>query len=496
MKRILVAILIAFLAGLTWAVSPDVELLNTACTHLDNLCIENLENLQNVAKAPEAQSGNWQQIKPLLSPLYDQLSGVYFYVLPDGNYYSIALDYTNLNLSDRGYFKPLFSGSDIKGFPIYSRSSGKKSVVFAAPVTDGKKVSGAMGASIYLVDLHSRLNSDIVIPDNYTWFVVDSTGDTILDKEADYIFMNAITQGGESLATAIKTVVKNSSGTVSYELGGLERKAIYQKLPTLDWWMVMAKKQELELKIPEKLELSLQQFVPRLQHNLDDLDAYMRKTIAGKKSKWDKEKNIRKELKKIVRDLPQVVDVAFIDNQGILRYIEPAEYKNFENEDIKDQEQVAGMSKHPEPMFSNGFMAVEGYLANTIGYPLFNKKGKYLGFASLLIRPELMVAKLIKDSHVPEDLELWIMQPDGMIIYDQDAVEIGKMLFSDPIYSEYETLLELGKKIIAEQQGKGQYVYQLSGKQQNVVKTATWDTVQLHSKEWRVVITQPEKEQN
>ncbi len=491
MKKLLIIALLVTFTCMVYA--SDQEVLDQATRHLDNLCKQTLENLQTVAKSAEAKSGNWPEIKPLLAELYEKLPGVYFYVLPNGNYYSIALDYTNLNLSDRGYFKPLFSGNYIKGFPIYSRSSGKKSVVLAAPVIVDKKVRGGMGASIFLEDLHSRLNKDFTIPDSYTWFVVDSEGTTLLDKEADYIFMNALTQGSESLSQAIKTVVKNNNGSITYELGRLQRKASYQKLPTLDWWMIMAERQESELKTSPKLELSLQRFVPVLQAALDETDAYMRTTLAGRKHKLNKEKNIRPVLKKIVRDLPQVVDAAFVDKSGVMRFLEPPEYKNFENVDISTQAHVAAMKMKPAASFSEGFMAVEGYLANDLGYPLLDRKGNYLGYISLLIRPELMIAKLLKDSHIPEDLELCIMQPDGMIIYDQDEIEMGKMLFSAPIYKDYETLLELGKKISAQKQGKGQYVFPVAGNMQKVIKTASWDTVQLHGREWRIVLIQPEK---
>ncbi|MDZ7821883.1 MAG: hypothetical protein U5N26_08760 [Candidatus Marinimicrobia bacterium] len=66
------------------------------------------------------------------------------------------------------------------------------------------------------------------------------------------------------------------------------------------------------------------------------------------------------------------------------------------------------------------------------------------------IRPELLVEPLLRNSKVPEDDELWIMQADGMTVYDQDTEEIGRMmLFSDPAYAHYESLLVLGRKTVA-----------------------------------------------
>ncbi|MBN1276546.1 MAG: hypothetical protein JXA35_03570, partial [Deltaproteobacteria bacterium] len=86
------------------------------------------------------------------------------------------------------------------------------------------------------------------------------------------------------------------------------------------------------------------------------------------------------------------------------------------------------------------------------------------------------------------DFELWIMQTDGQIIYDQDSTEIGRMLFSDSLYAEYETLLKLGKIIAAEKSGVGQYIFEAPGSTEKVIKVATWDTVKLHEREWRVIL--------
>jgi len=80
------------------------------------------------------------------------------------------------------------------------------------------------------------------------------------------------------------------------------------------------------------------------------------------------------------------------------------------------------------------------------------------------------------------------MQPDGMIIYDQDKAEIGKMLFSDPIYAGYGNLLNLGKRIAASPAGEGSYVFLAPALKDKVIKNAVWQTIRLHDREWRVVL--------
>jgi hypothetical protein len=493
MKKLLALILLLGLAGAMWGNGDVEKLLGTACAELERNCAETLSGLRAIAAGESAQKGDWIELKPLLQKLEASIPGVYFLVLPDGNYYSIALDYTNLNLSDRDYFPGLMAGDEIHGWPIYSRSSGKKSALFAVPVMRGGKCAGALGASLFLDDLSASLTGAAAIPEDFTWFVVDRDGKTILDREPEYIFMNALTEGGASLSSAIRQVIAGERGEVGYEIGDIRRQAAYRKLATLDWWMLMARRDIPELRMPDKMDLSLDHFVPRLQRFLQGIDDYLASSLELWQINWDQESEIRAELRRYLADQPLVMEAAFVDARGILKAVEPQDYKNFEGTDISAQSHVLEMLNKREPVFSGGFRTVEGYLAVNISHPVFTPQGKFVGSMNLLLRPELMVSSLIKDISVLENYELWIMQDDGYVVYDQDEEELGKNVLTDPMYREYGTLLELAKKISKDSRGQGQYVYLLAGHGQKGVKTAAWDTVRLRGREWRVVITHPER---
>jgi hypothetical protein len=107
---------------------------------------------------------------------------------------------------------------------------------------------------------------------------------------------------------------------------------------------------------------------------------------------------------------------------------------------------------------------------------------------SAFIRPELLIDPLLEASVVPAGYELWIMQPDGLIIFDQDKDEIGRMLFSDPMYTNYVGLLNLGRRIASDPAGKGSYIFLAAGSKEKVIKNVVWQTVGLHGREWRVVL--------
>jgi hypothetical protein len=493
------AIKAAFLAcvwvGSVWAAEPFDTLttagpettLNAAALQVDSIFVNTLASLELIASTPEAQKGDWPGIKPYLKLLEARLPGIYFFVLPDGNYFSVAKDYTNLNLSNRPYFNSLFAGNPVKGFPIYSRSSGKKSALMAAPIVVGDKVTGALGASVFLDDLHAELNRHFGLPAGYTWFILDAEGNTMLDKERDFIFMNALTQGSKSLREAVSAALKHERGVMQYDLGG-PRHAYYRKLPSMGWLMVLARTEGADVQTPPLLNLSLDRFVPDLQKRLDQIDASLASAIARHEADGKESSGIREMLTSFIEENPDVVDASFVDHKGVLRQIEPADYKNLENLDISAREHVAAMLKTRTPVFSGGFLSFEGFLAVELAHPLHDGDQNFIGSISAFLRPELLIRPLLRKSAIPTDFELWIMQPDGMILFDQDEEEIGKMLFSDALYADYESLLDLGRRIASSPSGKGNYIFNAPGSQEKVIKRTAWRTVRLHDREWRVVL--------
>jgi hypothetical protein len=264
-------------------------------------------------------------------------------------------------------------------------------------------------------------------------------------------------------------------------------------MASIDWWLVIAEKQAEVAKAAPKLEVTLKHFTPKLQKRLKTMDIFLSNFMKNKHNQWDTETSIRTSLDRIMNEYPELVEAAFVDTKGFLRYIEPNEYKNFEGTDISNQEHVIALRKLHAPVFSSGFMSVEGFLAADLAYPVYDKKGVFIGSISLLINPALLIKPILKEIPFAEGYEPWMMQTDGMVVYDPDTEEVGKMLYTDPMYKDYTSLLELGKVISSNRKGSGEYVYQAMGHQEKVVKTCTWDTVSLYGKEWRVVLAHREK---
>lgn len=503
--KTIIALLFSFLiVSSLWAQMPkqritDTDLnttLNGAANHLDSIFTNALTSLELIAAGPEAKSADWKKIKARLEKITPNLPGVYFFVLPDGNYYTVTKDYTKLNLSDRAYFKSLFAGNQVKGYPIYSRSSGKKSAVVAVPIMVDKRVIGALGTSIFLDDLYTQLDRDFAISKNYTWFVLDNKGDTMLDQNNDIVFTNIFMRVNKTMQeTLSQALTTKKSGTIQYDQKGLKY-AYYRKLPNMPWRIILVDTDSSKIQAAPLLNISLKRFVPDLQKRLDTIDDSTSALIKTSNFDINNEVEMRKVLVSILEKNHDVIETAFIDLKGVMRYIEPRDYKNFEGTDISTQEHVATLRKNKIPVFSSSFKAVEGFLAADLAYPVYDSQKNLIGSISVLIRPDLFINSILKKSKIPDDYELWIMQPNGTLIYDQDSDEIGRNLFSDPMYAEYESLLALGKKVASTRSGKGSYLFLAPGSKEKVIKNVIWQSVALHGMEWRVALAYRPYEKN
>ena len=200
--------------------------------------------------------------------------------------------------------------------------------------------------------------------------------------------------------------------------------------------------------------------------------------------------------RKILNDLrkyrPYVIDCSIINADGVKITVEPAEYKQYEGADRSDLPSVVSLLKTKKPVMSNVYHSAENIHAVSIGYPIFSDKGEFLGAVRMLIRHEDFLKPLVEE----EPCKVWIIQKNGLIVYDADPEEIGKNMFSGPMFSPFEDLISFSKTVVSSKSGAGSYSFYVYGsKDKNPVKKiAVWDTAGLYGTEWRVVameITKP-----
>ena len=212
------------------------------------------------------------------------------------------------------------------------------------------------------------------------------------------------------------------------------------------------------------------------------------------KTKPDQEVEIRKRLQQNWKDgSPHVVDSAFIDNQGMMKLIEPGQYSQYEGSDISGQDAVIKMMKTKKQRMGNLFLSVEGIKSVDIEYPVFSDKKQYLGSVSMLIKPDEVIGFVAAPLEKELGVKCWVMQKDGVILYETDAAQIGLNIFTDSRYKNYPELIALGKRMIKEKEGKGFYSFQAQGTKSIVRKKAYWKSIHFFHNDWIAVAYKEEK---
>ncbi len=451
-----------------------------------------LNGLRLLSVTEPVKGGDWETMKPLLLKFAENVQGVVWFVRPDGTYFTAEKGLMEQKLNDRAYFEPLMSGRVILGELVISRSTGKKSAVIAVPVQKDGRVTGAVGASLSLDKMSALVNDTLNLPENMVFYALDDLGRSALHKDPGLLFELPAAQGSGTLTKAAEEMLSKAEGAVVYELKGMSKTVFYKRSALTNWHFALGF-QEPVLRAGKKdagdPEAVLAGLKARIGAALNKIDS----ALAAAAGELNKTGLTGPDAGKILRGLcaanPEVIDCAAVDAKGIMVTVEPGEYKSVEGEDISSQEQVIEIQRTKQPVLSEVFRSVEGFDAADMEYPVFSSDGQFAGAVSVLLRPEFILASVINPALEDLAVEAWLMQKDGRILYDQDHEEIGRMLFENPLYRPFPSLLEIGRKIASDEAGKGSYEFLNRRLEKQVKKETFWTSVGIHGTQWRLVVT-------
>lgn len=209
-------------------------------------------------------------------------------------------------------------------------------------------------------------------------------------------------------------------------------------------------------------------------------------TLSGNVLKSD---HAREVLKKLYGANPYIIDCETVSNKGIMLVVEPPRHNAAEGADISKQAHMVKLFKTHKPVFSGSFRSVEGPNAVAFHYPIFSPDRQFAGSVSALFAPEYLFSSIIEPvaSNLPVDI--FLMQTNGLMIYDMDVKQIGLNVFRDPLFKPFPELIDLAKKVGAANEGSGGYRFYRKVGEKPVTKVAYWRTVAIHGTTWRLVIT-------
>ncbi len=234
-------------AGAPGLASPEVRagfpvtaesLLPTMIALVDGAFLDRTAILQALAASEEVRTTQWESMRRLFTDFQQAWgeAGIYWFVLPDGNYYTVEKGLVGQSLADREYFPRVMSGEAVIGSLVVSRSTGQKSAVMVVPVMDELgQVIGGVGASVFLEKLNEALGQALSLPEGMFFYVLAPDGTTTLHYNFAMIFENPLEMDSPSLQSAAEVMLTTASGEVEYEYNGFQKRVRYLASSLTQW---------------------------------------------------------------------------------------------------------------------------------------------------------------------------------------------------------------------------------------------------------------------
>ncbi len=239
----------------------------------------------------------------------------------------------------------------------------------------------------------------------------------------------------------------------------------------------------------DDLQVILERMHSEIGAVLEKVDTDLRQSARDLSGRDLKGSEARTVLKKFYAANPYIIDCETVSNKGIMVAVEPAAHRTSEGADISRQAHMIKLFKTHRPVFSGSFRSVEGPQAVVIHHPVLSVGRRFDGSVAALFAPEYLLAGIIGPVQSNLPVEIFLMQTDGLIIYDVDAKQIGRNAFTDPLYQPFPAVIALARKMVAAADGKDSYDFYRKVGEAPIPKVIYWRTVNLHGTEWRLAIT-------
>jgi len=188
-----------------------------------------------------------------------------------------------------------------------------------------------------------------------------------------------------------------------------------------------------------------------------------------------------------LENVPHGHSSLIISPDNIVTATAPATFSGLIDTDLSYQPETRFANERQEPVISNIFYLEEGFYGISISYPIFSEDEEYLGYTDVTIRPEEFFRPVIGPFTEQTGYEVFILETNGMTVYETDEVEIGKNVLTDPIYDTPE-MRNVSHAVIENESGTIQYTFWDKNWNRQVLREAVWNTLSLDNQNWRVAV--------
>lgn len=162
----------------------------------------------------------------------------------------------------------------------------------------------------------------------------------------------------------------------------------------------------------------------------------------------------------------------------------PSAYSTLIGTDLSYQNETIFASSKKSPVVSSIFYLKEGFYGISVSYPVFSGH-EYLGYTDVTILPDEFLRPLINPFTEQTGYEVFILEPNGMTVYETNEVEIGKNVLTDPLYDTPE-IRNVSHAVIEKPEGTIEYTFWNQFWNKQVERQAVWKTLHLDNQEWRI----------
>jgi hypothetical protein len=385
-------------------------------------------------------------------------------------------------------------GETVIAFPVISCSTGEKAAVTAIPIFNGDEITGFIGNSLYMEEVNRDFNGYFNFSKEILFLAVSEDGIITLTNKPTYHYRNIDDLITSDLNAFMQTIRNEENKNIAFDTNEGEYLGMFIASEMTGWKFIIARK--IHDFAFDKREIDARESVLNISgeiiKKMNTMDASLMKA-ADEISYVGISENMNDILFELYVENPYIASSAFFDVEGTIKYVFPREYDSSTGSNVSDREYIKRFRKIKKPVLSDVFTSIEGLKSLDIEWPVFDKEGVFVGSLSLLLKPEEFFREIIKYNITNIDHEAWILSDKGTIIYDIDTYEIGKNLFTDELYDDFDELRELGKMMFLSKEGKGEYMFLNTGSGQTVTKEIVWTTLNFYEREWKLILTMVRK---
>ncbi|NOV31591.1 serine/threonine protein kinase [Methylomonas sp. ZR1] len=257
--------------------------------------------------------------------------------------------------------------------------------------------------------------------------------------------------------------------------------------------LVKQEKQQVERALADVTRISNQnltaanQIADRILGNLNEMRMGMQQTAESLHGNADLAASSGL-LESLLQRYPRGESFATTRAPGTIVAVAPAKYRQALGADTSQLEHNRMVLERGVPILSRIYQAPEGFPAVTMVVPI--KQGKTIpGFISMRIKPVDFLGGLLAEDTQTQKRTVWVVQDDGLLLYDSDPQEIGLNLFREERFNQIPELRQLAAEIADQDAGVGYYQSQSAGQSAPSRQIAAWVSLRpAENRGWKVVV--------